>query len=257
MLQRLNHERDQQALAILHLRRDHENLIRGVQREQQRFLFDLVFHGDYEKYREKLELEIKQSHFLGRIAERDIEMMMTTTDQQDDKYISICVKDSMGKLLTTLSVERHVSLGEFKYALEDRLLIPPQKMRLFFKGNKLNDGPSLDDYAISEGATIHLRTSTRDDDMRNVGEKDSMVIFKVKRFFREQGQKDDKHLEKLFDELDGNSDGIIPVNVLKKLIYARIPSITSDELSELMDILDSNRSGFITKAEWLQLTSLI
>ena len=53
-MQKIHHERDQQALAILHLRRDHDELIREVQVDIQRFLFDVMFHGDYESYRTEM-----------------------------------------------------------------------------------------------------------------------------------------------------------------------------------------------------------
>ena len=54
----MNHERDQQALSLLHLRRDNEKAINEARIEQQRWVMELAFHGDYEKYRDDLDSAI-------------------------------------------------------------------------------------------------------------------------------------------------------------------------------------------------------
>ena len=41
----MNHERDQQALSLLHLRRDNEKAIAEARIEQQRWVMELAFHG--------------------------------------------------------------------------------------------------------------------------------------------------------------------------------------------------------------------
>ena len=101
--------------------------------------------------------------------------------------MSMMIKDSMGKLLTTLSVPNTMSIKDFKYELEDRLLIPPHKMRLFYKGVKLSDGPTLEDYDLSDGSTLHLkndvyltprRNSRRRQELLNSG-----VVTKIQRYF--------------------------------------------------------------------------
>jgi len=128
MMQKLNHERDQQALSILHLRRQHEKLIKDTQVDIQKWIFDLVFHGDYELFQADVKKElIKQKPLSNTIS--DLKKKESTLrehiGQDSDSYVSINIKDTLGNILTSLSVSSQISVGDLKYLLEDHLYIPP------------------------------------------------------------------------------------------------------------------------------------
>jgi hypothetical protein len=182
MVQKLNHERDQQALAILHLRRDTEKLVYQAQHEHDKLLFDLCFHGDYDKFRQDVGETIgsvtggdtRVPDFVGQLVERSVAAEVrshVSSEKQPDyaeaarldtagtekKPVNVRVKDTTGKVIASLSVPTGMSIGDVKYEIEDRTFIAPGRQRIYFKGRHLQDGPTLGDYEITDGSSIHLK----------------------------------------------------------------------------------------------------
>ena len=319
MAQKMNHERDQQARAILHARRDSEKMVKRSQAEMERWMFDMSFHGDYQKFSTAHALNSYHSadtadsmdtpaparparpalavaslpSFMSHLASTHATPAadhgaampgqgeghahssgsgagsspgaghggaMASSDATDSKhsgprYVTVTVKDHLGvggwlplgpfvvaiaiatpcafanvvslrhalacvvpraicddvnthshadsavqcdtrhpcspmvahtrvgptrlagalcvlmprdvctcvraqARLTEICVQDNLSVGDFKYEIEDRLFIPPQSQRLFTKGTRMQDGPSLHDYTIADGATVHLRITS-------------------------------------------------------------------------------------------------
>ena len=69
--------------------------------------------------------------------------------------MQIFVKTLQGET-TTLDVTEDDTIDSIKEKLQDKKGIPSDQQRLIFSGKQLEDGKSLRDYGIQDGANIHM-----------------------------------------------------------------------------------------------------
>ncbi|KNC81078.1 hypothetical protein SARC_06581 [Sphaeroforma arctica JP610] len=295
MMDRLNHERDQQSLALTHLRRSYEGAIHAMRVENQKLLFDIAFHGDYEKFRTDVEKGINMgaadaeadysdpsthrglqgliAQTVAHITKTELGKMQAQLDgrslesppidqggdfpmydhgQASNRDVMIHVKNFLGTRLCEIFVHAGVPVRDLKYRIEDATLIPPERQNLYFKGKKLQEGPSLEDYNVSDGSVIHLRPRSEKEfvlsdktkpitrtpmpaSVRKYVEETPDVVAKSKQGFR---------------SMDLNGDGVLSKEELKGFLYRNVPSISAVDIDIVTTQMDVDQSGYIAQREW-------
>jgi hypothetical protein len=174
------------------------------------------------------------------------------TPDSDPQFITVTIKDHLGARLTDVCVPNDRSVGDLKYEIEDRLFMPPTQQRLFFKGIKLENGPALDDYEISDGSTIHLRTTANAKEMADSRAahrpKKDRLPKKVAAFMVQRPEV----LMGIFDLVDRNKDRVISHEEVKAALYETIPGLQPEDMSAIFRALDDNGSEFISRREWME-----
>ena len=75
--------------------------------------------------------------------------------------MQIYVKTLTGKTTITLEVKRSDTIRDVKGKIQDKKGIRPNRLRLFFLGNQLNDDRTLADYSINIEATLNVVIKSR------------------------------------------------------------------------------------------------
>lgn len=75
--------------------------------------------------------------------------------------MQIYVKTLTGKTTITLVVKRSDTIRDIKGKIQDKKGIRPNRLRLFFLGNQLNDDRTLADYSINIEATLNVVIKSR------------------------------------------------------------------------------------------------
>lgn len=252
MLQKFNHERDRLSLSTLHLRRLNEHVIHQTQIDQQRWYFDLLFHGDYELFRTQV-AEKDVSTFFSSLnkCKNDEEKQQysngsdTVLPYDPERRITLKIKDHNEYSLTTLDVPLNTVVGDLKYIIEDHLYIPAQRQRLFFNGTKINDGPSLSDYEIKDGSTLHLEIhkKTHKEYGRRLMKKNLNILRLPKNL---------KDINSFFDKVDRNKDKTVSLQELESALKESNPIIPISALKETVQQIDTDHSGYINHKEWYE-----
>lgn len=165
--------------------------------------------------------------------------------------MTVTLKDHLGERLTDICMPNNTSVGDLKYEIEDRLFIPPTRQRLFYKGVKMQDGPALDDYEISDGSTIHLRTLGAPSQRaggRMLDSKRDLLPVKVKAFLATHPEE----LLALFDQMDRNQDQVVSHEEVKSALYETIPGLQPEDMSAVFRAIDDNGSQFVNRREWME-----
>ncbi|GKF10051.1 putative polyubiquitin [Tanacetum coccineum] len=75
--------------------------------------------------------------------------------------MQICVKTLSRKTTITLEVKRSDTIRDVKGKIQDKKGIRPNRLRLFFLGNQLNDDRTLADYSIDSDSTLSVVIKSR------------------------------------------------------------------------------------------------
>eukprot|EP00121_Abeoforma_whisleri_P015227 Awhi_evm1s14034 len=295
MLERLNHERDQQSLALSHLRRSYEGAINDLQINMNKQLFDIAFHGDYEKFRDDVAKGIKDSvtstddnwtgdcdsvvGFSGLISRtvahevrRELDRKLKDKEEKINMYsrgnddpsghVLLNVKNFFGTRLCELYVTNSLSVSDLKYIIEDETMIPPENQHIFFKGKKLQEGPSLQDYNVTDGAVVHIRHTSDKNFSSSPSSRSVLSEFKretvaarrqgrvqykmmpqtVRNFIIQNPDAISTRVTEAFEELDRNEDGVLSKEELKAFLYREMKNVTARDVNKVIKMMDTDKS---------------
>eukprot|EP00811_Abedinium_folium_P034625 NODE_7491_length_1573_cov_17.003458.p1 GENE.NODE_7491_length_1573_cov_17.003458~~NODE_7491_length_1573_cov_17.003458.p1 ORF type:complete len:410 (+),score=96.48 NODE_7491_length_1573_cov_17.003458:137-1366(+) len=288
---KLNQMRDQQALTTMQVRRETDVSIISSKMELQRWLFDMAFDGDYEEYRADLEKAMALaeeagcenateavdaaagkvpaffSEILKQVLNEELLRLRTkaapppteasgTAEQAREaaRSVTVTVKNSLDEVMCTCTTPQQTAVKDLKYMIEDYTLVAPEQQKLYFNGQRMMDGPTLDDYEVQDQSTIHLHFKLRPQDVRRNKKRQSRVLSEATRI-RVASYADD--CLACFDSADCNGDEILSLEDAKSALYKTIPAITPGDFDALFFMMDDNGSGYVSRKEWVRFFSTL